>query len=111
MFNVTTKRQASYILRLFNDSLNCVSFQQTNLYVNVFSKNLLGYLYTFRDHKIFQAKQLVEITVVHQPTFTKKFLIKYSLLSVRYSARYCIQTALNTLKNVETASFIFSSAN
>ena len=72
---------------------------------------LLPFLTFLKNHTNTQFKMLIDITAVDYPSRSSRFEVVYQLLSVHYNARLRVKTNVDDLIPVESASFLYPSAN
>ena len=72
---------------------------------------LLPFLTFLKNHTNTQFKMLIDITAVDYPSRSSRFEVVYQLLSVHYNARLRVKTNVDELTPVESASFLYPSAN
>jgi len=92
-------------------SIKTISINCTDVYILVPRSQIISILSFMRDSSLTKANQLVDIVVVDRPQFKNRFLVTYCLLSTQYSTRYYVQITLQDLQSIETAVFVYNSAN
>ena len=86
-----------------------INFKQ--LYIEIELENLSSVILFLKSNKNCKFQQLIDITAVDYPSRSSRFEVVYQLLSVHYNARLRVKTNVDELTPVESASFLYPSAN
>jgi NADH:ubiquinone oxidoreductase subunit C len=98
-----------YFKKVFSTDLKYITINNfsINLYLKIFQLDIFFFL---KKHHLFQYKQLSDIIVIDSISKLTRFVIVYSLVSLKYNIRVNVYCPVPELQNLPTVTKIYASA-
>jgi NADH dehydrogenase (ubiquinone) Fe-S protein 3 len=100
-----------YLNKIVPSIITLETYFKNELIITVPSYNIKEFLLFLRDHTNCQFKVLSDICAVDFLKRSKRFVIVYNILSIKYNTRLRIKTFVNELTPINSITAVYSCAN
>ena len=109
--NWLIKKYVLFLKKLLKNLIKEIRIKNNDIEVKTTPSNLRALLYIFKNHSLFQYKQLIDIACYDFPGKKHRFSVTYILYSLKYNNRLIVVVKTNEVIPLPSITSIFSSGD